>query len=293
VHPTLIRSDIRYWRLAPDPRLRSYVSCYFVAMPPSGALAPRARDEELLLPDGHSELVFILSGGFERWPVDQERARHTMRPSYLIGGRSHSVLTRAIGELIVVGAKLDCAALRSIIRTPLADFREGTLSLADLNQRALLDLEDAIANAPSVEAIRTSFDRFFLDALRSAQRGDAAVIALQRRIRRERGALPLMQWMRSHRLDPRNFERRFCEWTGLTPKRYARVIRFKHSYHRFISGSRSTYLEGYYDQSHFNREFKYFIGIAPSARGRTATGPETGVTEHLLEGELLGGAAGI
>ncbi len=288
VHPTLIRSDIRYWRLAPDPRLRPYVLCYFVAMPPpQGSAEFQAREQELLLPDGHSELVFILSGGFERWPVGEEPMRRVMRPSYLIGGRSHSVLTRAIGELIVVGAKLDCRALRSFIRTPLGEFRDGTLSLAELNQRALLDLEDAIANAPSVEAIRASFDRFFLNALRDVQRGDVAVSELLRRLRRERGALSIMEWMRDHRLDPRNFERRFCEWTGLTPKRYARVIRFKHSYHRFISGARATHLDGYYDQSHFSREFKYFMGVAPSARTNATTRPATGVTEHLLEGELL------
>jgi AraC-like DNA-binding protein len=256
--------------------------------PPQRSAELQAREQELLLPDGHSELVFILSGGFERWPVGEATARRVMRPSYLIGGRSHSVLTRAIDELIVVGAKLDCRALRSFIRTPLGEFRDGTLSLAELNQRALLDLEDTIANAPSVEAIRASFDRFFLDALRDVRRGDPAVGELLRCIRKGGGALSIMEWIREHGLDPRNFERRFCEWTGLTPKRYARVIRFKYSYHRFISGARATHLDGYYDQSHFNREFKYFIGIAPSARARTTTGPETGVTEHLLQGELLG-----
>lgn len=292
MHPTLIRNDIRYWRLAPDPRLRPHVLCYFVALPPPRHCpVQRDSDEELLLPDGHGEIVFVLSGGFERWAVGSN-VREIMRPSYLIGGRSHSVLTRAIGELVVVGAKLDCRVLRDIIRTPLAEFREGTLSLRDLNQQALLDLEDAIANASSVEQIRAHFDRFFLRALERPRQEDAAVASLLQRLHAERGLLSIMDWLRAHRLDPRNFERRFCAWTGMTPKRYARVIRFKHSYLRFISSPRArgalgSYLDGYYDQSHFAREYKHFIGRSPAAKP-PARAPATGVTNHLLEGELIG-----
>lgn len=292
MHPTLVRNDIRYWRLTPDARLRPHVLCYFVALPPDGK-QERTCDEELLLPDGHGEIVFVLSGGFERWAVGSTE-RQIMRPSYLIGGRSHSVLTRAIDNLVVVGAKLDCRVLRDIIRTPLAEFRDGTLPLRDLKHQPLLDLEDAIANASSVERIRDSFDQFFLRALGKVPTGDAAVNALLHRLRKQHGVLPIMEWIRSNGLDARSFERRFCAWTGMTPKRYARVVRFKESYRRFISGTRArgalaAHLDGYYDQSHFAREYKYFTGLALGAKVPIEQRPATGVTDHLLEGEEVWG----
>jgi hypothetical protein len=148
MHPTMICSNMRYWRMRPDPRLRPLVLCYFLARPPNDeslvAATHPADEDELLLPDGHAEIVFTLDGAYERWPLGELQRRHVMRQSYMIGGRSHSVLTRDLGAVTVAGVKLDPRALRSMIRTPLDEFREATLSLRDLGDRALLDLEDAM-----------------------------------------------------------------------------------------------------------------------------------------------------
>lgn len=50
---------MRYWRLRPDARLLPWVHCYFVVEDTGTGLAGHAACEpELLLPDGHSEIVF-------------------------------------------------------------------------------------------------------------------------------------------------------------------------------------------------------------------------------------------
>jgi AraC-like DNA-binding protein len=73
----------------------------------------------------------------------------------------------------------------------------------------------------------------------------------------------------------------------MTPKQFARVLRFKRHYRALIShvGARrslSADLEGFYDQSHFNREFRHFTGVAPGAKlaGRMTLGMK--VADHLL-----------
>lgn len=54
---------MRYWRLAPDARLRAHVLCYWMMDGARSAVAT----EELLIPDGHSEIVFNrCTNGFER-----------------------------------------------------------------------------------------------------------------------------------------------------------------------------------------------------------------------------------
>ena len=77
----------------------------------------------------------------------------------------------------------------------------------------------------------------------------------------------------------------------MTPKTYARIVRFKHAYHRLItqcaSGARADdYLDGYYDQSHFYKEFRYFTGTSPLALIAARTPASTAVTDHLLTGDL-------
>ena len=133
-------------------------------------------------------------------------------------------------------------------------------------------------------------NHFFLRALNGLKPAHAAVHHLLHDLHRSRGALSIMEWSRTHNVDARNLERRFNAAIGMTPKRYARVIRFKHSYHQLISGRRRTatspHLDGFYDQSHFNREFKFFTGVAPSAKlsGQMSSGMS--ISDHLLEGEL-------
>lgn len=66
----------------------------------------------------------------------------------------------------------------------------------------------------------------------------------------------------------RQLERKFSASVGLSPKVYSRLMRF-HASLRFIkSGTMKTltdiaYAAGYFDQSHFIREFKEFAGLSP------------------------------
>jgi methylphosphotriester-DNA--protein-cysteine methyltransferase len=67
----------------------------------------------------------------------------------------------------------------------------------------------------------------------------------------------------------RQLERAFKKYVGLTPKFYMRIIRFSHIFHAFTTGKDNWAqlgLEaGFYDQSHFIKNFKAFTGEDPSA----------------------------
>jgi AraC-like DNA-binding protein len=284
---------MRYWRLRPDARLSPWVVCYFLVEPQPGAVAANTStvdEQQLLLPDGHSELVFRLASGFERWRVNAPVRRSFMDASYLIGGRSHSVLTRSVGALRLAGVKLDPRALRAVIDTPLGELRDSTLSLADLNCRALSDLDDAVANVKSVAALTALLDGFFLPRLCRDSIDEPLIPSLLEQIRRTGGTQAIMAWAREHKADARTLERRFVAAMGITPKQYARIVRFKQSYYRLISVKRSepakSHLQGYYDESHFNREFRQFLGVAPSAWLAGRTTHRTTVSDHLLATEL-------
>jgi AraC-like DNA-binding protein len=279
---------MRYWRMQPDPRLRPWILCYFLVEPSCAtALEDSDQTEQLLLPDGHAEIVFNLGNGYDRWRMGHSGTRHLTRSSYLIGGRSESVFTRNRGPVHLAGVKLDPRLLRRLIRASLSEFSEGILSLRDLNDTALLGLEDAVACAGSAASVRLLLDAFFLRAIANVPLRDPLIDRLVRDIRTRRGSLSIMNWSREHDIDARRLERCFGDAVGITPKRYARVIRFKHSYQQFLAHPRATsmHLDGYYDQSHFNKEFKHFLGVAPTVRLEGKMPPVTCVCDHLLQGE--------
>lgn len=67
-------------------------------------------------------------------------------------------------------------------------------------------------------------------------------------------------------LSERQLERRFLQRIGVSPKRYAGLVRFERALElvrRAPSLTRAALDAGYYDQSHFIREFRRFAGVAP------------------------------
>jgi AraC-like DNA-binding protein len=71
---------------------------------------------------------------------------------------------------------------------------------------------------------------------------------------------------RSLSVSERQLERRFLHQVGVTPKRFARLRRFERAVELAPSSeslTRAALAAGYYDQSHFVRDFRGFTGMAP------------------------------
>ncbi|MFA8299270.1 MAG: helix-turn-helix domain-containing protein [Hyphomicrobiales bacterium] len=69
-------------------------------------------------------------------------------------------------------------------------------------------------------------------------------------------------------LSRKQFERKFIENIGVSPKQYLRIIRFQYALYlkgkvNDMSLSQLAYEAGYFDQSHFINEFKQYTGITP------------------------------
>lgn len=69
-------------------------------------------------------------------------------------------------------------------------------------------------------------------------------------------------------LSERQFERKFREYSGFNPKLCMRIVRFEEACNFYGHSGQKTMTEiahecGYYDQSHFIRDFKEFSGYEP------------------------------
>jgi AraC-like DNA-binding protein len=76
-------------------------------------------------------------------------------------------------------------------------------------------------------------------------------------------------------LSHRRFVELFSQAVGLTPKRFARVLRFQSVFKHLTNNPLATWADlaldaGYSDQSHFNREFREFAGLTPEDYRRAA-----------------------
>lgn len=68
-------------------------------------------------------------------------------------------------------------------------------------------------------------------------------------------------------LSPKQVERKFYKFTGFSPKQFSKIVRFESSISAIFRGHTTlTSLAcdlGYYDQSHFIKNFKEFTGLTP------------------------------
>lgn len=86
-----------------------------------------------------------------------------------------------------------------------------------------------------------------------------------------KGNIPLKEIQQEFNINERTLERYFKTYIGLSPKFYSRVIRFSYIFQLIqndtVDWADIVYRAGYYDQSHFIKNFKEFTGEDPSKYG--------------------------
>lgn len=109
---------------------------------------------------------------------------------------------------------------------------------------------------------------FLLDRLEEHYKDDTALDKAVKLIRSTGGQLSIDDVGERVRLTRKQLERKFVSTVGTTPKTFARISRFLNICHHLdrYRGSTLTRLAhecGYFDQSHFIREFSAFTGFTP------------------------------
>ena len=111
-----------------------------------------------------------------------------------------------------------------------------------------------------------------LDAfLRERMQVDESYLAfrsVKKEIEDDGGLVPVDEIARAAGVSPRNLGRLFGRFLGLSPKLYARIVRFQKAL-RLLMNDATTQLGtvsaecGYFDQSHFVKDFRKFTGGVP------------------------------
>ena len=253
-----------YEEFPPAPELRDHVRCVwrFEAGASEGAGQP-----ERIVPDGRCELVlhygdlFVESG---------EDGLELPQPRALFAGQlSRPLWLRPTGRAGVLGVRFHPAGARSFLGFALHGVTDCRLALHAIWPEEARALTSAIAHARDETRIEI------------AQRFVAGRIALNRSpidepiarsaaaIESQAGRCRVEEVIASSGVGRRQFERRFRDAVGLSPKRFASVLRLRSVFDVLEKSPASDWTDaalaaGYFDQSHLIRDFRRYVGCTPA-----------------------------
>lgn len=164
---------------------------------------------------------------------------------------------------------LQPAALHRLVGIDMTSLINEGVAARDVLGRDATRLDDAVRSARDFASRIAAAENWFGMMLeRSAP--DDGIGEVSRSLLIARGNLRIDALVKQSGLSPRQFQRRFTAQVGLSPKLYARTIRFDHALtaHRNRPTKPWTNIihdAGYYDQAHFIRECHALVGLPPSA----------------------------
>ncbi len=200
------------------------------------------------------------------------------RPRYFIGGqlRREQPTLESLGRFGLFGAELAPTGFYRLFRSSAAPFTDGIADFAELFPELAADLDARIDPAASAEETVGVLQSFFRSLAAGAPEVPQ-VEAIVRDIATARGNVSVSELARRHGLSTRAMRREFLEVVGIPPKHYAKIVQMNAVVGALQADDPQTLSSlamehGYFDQSHFIRDFKRLVGSSPSAflRSRSA-----------------------
>lgn len=242
---------MKYYAIPPEGRLKDFVSHFWVS---EFGTAETDVFTWLSTADSCAKMVFFYNKGQLTSSAiqghTQTHGRYPNQGSFGIFGVT--LFSHAIPQLFAMPAP----ELSNLM--PELDVFLGKHG-AELNER----MAEAANTAQRVKII----SNFLESRLARYYVNETIITRAIRLIRTQKAGVDLDTLSAQCFLSSKQFERRFKEWSGFMPKLYARIIRFETALDRYDGHRPLTGIAhecGYYDQSHFIRDFKAFTGLPPA-----------------------------
>ena len=253
---------MKYFTIPPSPALAKYVRFFWVLEHEIGSGQPYIHRT---MADGCAEMIFHYKGRFDEF-ISAEKAE----PSFYSGiaGQSPTFRRFIIHEDFgIFGVYLYPFAIPVLFGMPSTEL---TGQMPDL-QTFLGPKENGLEERMMLAADhieRVEIISAFLESLLLKTRTyEPAVFSVINQIIQNKGLTNVRELAAQSFLSTRQFERKFKEFSGFSPKLYLRIARFHAALDAYGDKDKSlteiAYECGYYDQSHFIHDFKTFSGQHP------------------------------
>jgi AraC-like DNA-binding protein len=221
--------------------------------------------KQKIIPDGFVEIIFHFGDNYRinlggKW---QRQAK-----SLFAGQIKGHFYLENTGATNIIGIKLKPAAVAHLFGTSMKPFTGRVVELKQAVGSRMKDLEAAIRKTVDDDRRLTLIEDFFSAKCDSYPEDHPVDRALDM-IFSKKGMIPVSDICKELSVGDRYVQQLFQKYVGLSPKFLARIVRFSYIFQLIKENSPDwagvVYEAGYYDQSHFIKNFKAFTGEDPTA----------------------------
>jgi len=212
---------------------------------------------ERLLPTGTTELVFTLDA-------------NGRAASGVCGARSESVVLDTSTPLSVIAVHFRPGGGFPFFGGPSTELRNQSVTLDLLWGHDAAIVRDRLWEAKTAEERFKLLEETLLTRAGGRFNRNAAVRYALDVFDRSKGARPVGEVIQRIGPSPRRFRELFRSEVGLSPKAFCRIRRFNEVLERIerlmdVDWADVALSCGYFDQAHFNHDFRAFAGLSPAA----------------------------
>jgi AraC-like DNA-binding protein len=247
--------------ITPSQLLRPYVRSYWHFQRETTL---DAYHEEYMHPTGGYGLVFNFG--------DELRLDGTAvtEPVFLDGTNTFSRKLGFFGRVELMGIRFYEGGAYPFLGVPLNELRNETGLLDAVNKADWLNLQARVQEAESLPARVHLLDEWLLNRLLRGKERHILVPASLAMVRQKQEGLFIPRLAEELSISQRQLERLYQSQVGMSPKQYSQLLKVDKARLALkqLRGQTTVHVAadlGYYDQSHFIREFQSVIGMTPYA----------------------------
>lgn len=269
------------WERTPSEPLRGLVRSLWAGS------SPRAGARHRTLPNGELTLMLHLGAGQELRELGARDCRVRLGGSFLAGlqERPATFETLEANTRVAAVRLLPPGGFGLLSGLPQAEVTGCVLDGESLlgGAAGITALRERMGNAPDLGAALDWLEAWLLARFAASRPAHAATRAARSLLQGAQGQQRIDGLARAANVSPRRLRELFLREVGVTPKRLARILRFRAALERLATApavdlTRLALDCGYYDQAHLHRDFRGLATMTPvdylTARGAGMDGPD-------------------
>jgi hypothetical protein len=255
--------NLKYQTFQPHQILESLIKCYWTLEVP----AQEDYQKQLIIPDGCIEMIFILGDDVKRYTSEN---RFIIQPREMVLGQiTKPFFVQPTGYVNSFAVRFYPYGFANFVSLPIKKLanKETPLKLL-FGEMTSQELGRKIKRATDTKKRIKVVETFLLSKLKDKVTIDSIVKTTIDTMLLTKGSTPITSVLKNDLSKRRQFERKFFKKVGISPKKLSKVIRLQAALKMLLNRkseklTKVAYDNEYYDQSHFIKDFKDFIGTTP------------------------------